>query len=53
MRKNIENKLEKRLNNIEKELLNLTIEDRLNNFASVIVDRIIEDQQKGISHNYE
>lgn len=53
MRKNIENKLGKRLNNIEKELLNLTIEDRLNNFASVIVDRIIEDQQKGISHNYE
>ena len=53
MRKNIENKSVKRLNNIEKEVLNLTIKDRLNNFASVIVDRIIEDQQQGIHHNYD
>jgi len=53
MRKNIENKSVKRLNNIEKEVLNLTIKDRLNNFASVIVDRIIEDQQQGINHNYD
>lgn len=53
MRKNIENKSVKRLNNIEKEVLNLTINDRLNNFASLIVDRIIEDQQQGINHNYD
>lgn len=37
------------LNKIEKEVLNLSIEDRLRNLATVIVDRIVEPQQQGLS----